>query len=60
MGICGESMEDADLELNKLEAAMKKMAEEAQNQYKDGQKRHTKTSKEVDNRSVPFVNFFGR
>lgn len=30
MGICGENMEDADLKLNKLEEAMKKMAEEAQ------------------------------
>lgn len=29
MGICGENMEDADLKLNKLEEAMKKMAEEA-------------------------------
>ena len=30
MGVCGENMEDADLKLNKLEEAMKKMAEEAQ------------------------------
>lgn len=30
MGICGENMKDADLKLNKLEEAMKKMAEEAQ------------------------------